>query len=434
MHIIELQIENIKKIQVAQITPTSRTPTIGGKNRMGKSTALDSILYALGGGKQIPESPIRKGQKKGRIQLTLGNGDEVELIVERRFTKAGTTVSVTTADGVKVPGGSQTILDGLVGRAFDFDSFLTQKPAKQYEALRELLGLDFSDIEAERTRLYSQRTLVNHEAKQLEGQVEGMPEFDATEPVDTSDLEMQIDDAGRHNESIQTLKSQVESEAQQASLASQRIADCDASIEKLRQQAKELQQKKVELQTEVNEHTAEAAILSEKLSEMTPLSVSDLMAQLKQAEEINSKVAANAERKRLTSLQRAKTGESLKLTLQLENLDAQKAERLESARFPVPGLSFGDEQVLLNGLPLEQASQREQIELAVRMAFASNPKLKIAIVKNGSLLDSEALQVMEEIAEREDAEIWIERVGDSKECQIIFEDGLIVEDRTQEVA
>ena len=49
MKIIKLETENVKRIKTACIEPDGSMVVIGGRNGQGKSSALDSIAYAIGG-------------------------------------------------------------------------------------------------------------------------------------------------------------------------------------------------------------------------------------------------------------------------------------------------------------------------------------------------------------------------------------------------
>src|SRR5438874_2068433 len=98
MKIISLVAENIKKLRAVEITPDGEIVTISGRNGQGKTSVLDSIWWALTGTKHIQGEPIRKGETKARIKLDLGG-----LVVERKFTAAGSTLSVESAEGARFP-------------------------------------------------------------------------------------------------------------------------------------------------------------------------------------------------------------------------------------------------------------------------------------------------------------------------------------------
>ena len=50
MKINKLEIENVKRVKAVKLEPTQNGLTIiGGNNRQGKTSVLDSIAWALGG-------------------------------------------------------------------------------------------------------------------------------------------------------------------------------------------------------------------------------------------------------------------------------------------------------------------------------------------------------------------------------------------------
>ena len=55
--ITSFEAENVKRIKAVQFTPSEDGLTIiGGKNANGKTSVLDSIVYALGGEKNRPKN------------------------------------------------------------------------------------------------------------------------------------------------------------------------------------------------------------------------------------------------------------------------------------------------------------------------------------------------------------------------------------------
>lgn len=61
--------------------------------------------------------------------------------------------------------------------------------------------------------------------------------------------------------------------------------------------------------------------------------------------------------------------------------------------------------------------------MSVAIAMASNPKLRVLRIKDGSLLDKASLALLESMADDRDYQVWIERVDTSGTVGIIMEDG-----------
>jgi len=106
-------------------------------------------------------------------------------------------------------------------------------------------------------------------------------------------------------------------------------------------------------------------------------------------------------------------------------IKAQTKAQLAAAKFPVEGLSFDEAGVLFNGIPFPQASAAEKLRVSVAMGIAMNPEFKVMLIRDGSLLDETNLATVAKMAAKSGAQVWIERVGKGKECQVIIEDGYV---------
>jgi hypothetical protein len=88
-------------------------------------------------------------------------------------------------------------------------------------------------------------------------------------------------------------------------------------------------------------------------------------------------------------------------------------------------MTLGDGVVLLKGVPFEQASSAERIMASVRMAMAANPKLKLILIKDGSLLDKKAMEMLAQLADETGYQVWVERVEGSGKVGFVIEDGRV---------
>ncbi|MCL6479616.1 MAG: AAA family ATPase, partial [Peptococcaceae bacterium] len=260
MKIIKLQAENIKRLKAVEITPDGNTVIISGKNGQGKSSILDSIWLALAGGeaaKNMPR-PIRDGEKKANVHLDLG-----DLVVTRTWTDNDKSyLRVDNKDGAtyKSP---QKMLDALVGRlSFDPLAFARQDEKTQLKTLQELVNIDPAQLDAKRKELFDQRTLVNREVKQLEGQLAGMttPEPDTPkDEISATDVLNELRQAQNQKNANDEKRRQLQQLAQQVSTRKADIASIDEQIRMLQEKRKAAQElldgiisKGKELQKEVD--------------------------------------------------------------------------------------------------------------------------------------------------------------------------------------
>ena len=396
MKIVTLIAENVKRLHAIEIVPDSTVQIIGGRNAQGKSSVLDSIWLALGGGAaaRATARPIRDGETDARVVLDLG-----DYVVTRTWTGDKTTLTVTSPEGRKLAS-PQKLLDGLIGSlAFDPFAFTTLSAREQRDQLLSLVTLPFDPIALDRKRsvIFDERTEVGRRAKDLGA----IPAFDPFAP----DAEV----------SSAAVLAELRA-AQDAARASEATYQRTARAQIAREQAAEA------LKAAVAEE--EAALAAFKAMPEVP-DVAAIEQRLATVDETNravrAKIYALAKKTRLAALD----AEHAALSDQLAVLDQEKAAGLAAAVFPVDGLAFDSDGVTYRGLPFSEASRAEKIRVSLGMAMALNPTLRVIRILDGSLLDDENLALITEMAGAQDYQVWVERVGDADSTAVIIEDGQV---------
>jgi len=395
--IISLEAENVKQLRVVNIKPDGSTIVIGGDNAAGKSSVLDSIEYALGGAGTIPAKPIRNGQKKAKVVLDLG-----DLIVTRTFTEKGTSLVVKNKDGAKYPS-PQAMLDDLVGKlTFDPLEFSKMDAKKRTEVLKKLLALDFDDLDKQYQKLFDERTAVNWDGKNTKAVFERTKKYEDVPDAEVSitKLTERYTDGVESNRKLENIKDQLINDKKELVSMEQLIAELKGKIQK-----------------------------SESyLSENKVVDTDNLKLQLDAAEETNRKIRQNTKKRETEKSLNTLRKKSSTLSKKLTEITQKKSDAISNAKFPVKGLSIEDGIVTFNGIPFEQCSQAERIKISVAMGIAMNPKLRILLIRDGSALDQNNLEIMAKIADKHKAQVWIERVSKGKECQVVLKDGEILND------
>lgn len=410
MKIIQLTAENVKKLKVVDITPTKDFIQITGKNGSGKTSVLDAIWWALGGKDGIQDKPIREGAEKARIRLNLG-----DLVVERRFTANGTSLTVENADGARYPS-PQAMLDELIGElSFDPLAFANMDARKQYDELKRVakIEVNIEQLELLNKGDYEKRRDKNREAKELQARAGGYEfTFPASDsPVDVSALVGELQDAAQKNAEIERM--------------AEKRAEAAAAIERGKKEIAEHEARLIALRKVVED-------LEKGLASGEPLpnkvDVGDLRNRIEKAQLQNAEYARRKEQSELIAKAKGLEEESAALTKAMEDRDAAKSKALQEAKMPVAGLSLAEGRVLLNGLPFDQCSSAEQLRTSVAIAMAANPKLRVIRIKDGSLLDDDGMQLIAELAKDHDYQVWVERVDSSGKIGIVMEDGQVALD------
>ena len=427
MKILEFRAENIKRLRVVEIKPSGEVVTISGRNGQGKSSTMDSIWWALAGTAHIQAQPIRKGETKARIRLALGDGQTVELVVERRFTEKGSSLTVEDPRGARLPT-PQKILDALTGAlAFDPQAFARMEPRKQFDELRRLvdLSVDIDQLDLLNKSDYAKRTDINRDAKAKRAAADAVsvPGGLQAEPIDEDGILNRISGVATRNADIEKRKARRAEVARKIKAFQDEIPGHERRIEELEAQILVERKAIAHAQAQAHELATQLAT-AEPLPE--PGSVAELRIELDRAKGINQGIARRQERERVAAEATVLEQQAQALTEQMEAREKAKADAIAAAKMPVPGLGFGDGIVTYNGVPFDQASTAEQLRTSMAIAMAANPTLRIIRIQHGNDLDEDNLKLIASMAKDNDYQVWLERVDTSSKVGIVIEDGAVV--------
>lgn len=420
MKIVNLQVENVKRLSAVNIKPSGDVVVIGGKNGAGKSSVLDSIMYALAGGKSLPEKPLKEGTKGGYVTVDVG-----DFVVTRKFSRKGdetvsTSLEIRTAEGFKASS-PQALLDSLYGKmTFDPIEFSRLKPKDQLDTLKNLVGIDFSDLDREKEQIYTERTEINRSVSEKNAQIKNIgfaPDL-GVKQISIYELMEELESINEKNSANRDIKNNYQKEVE-------KLSSINGEILRISRQMEELANRKILLEKEVDNQTNK---IREIESQIKPdIDTSELSEKIKEAELINHMVRQNINHLKLSEEIKILSEEANKRTEQIKSIEKEKMQLIANANFPVDGLGLDENGVTMNGIPFEQCSSAEKLRISVAMGIALNPKLRIMQIRDGSLLDEESLKLVEEMAVQSNTQVWIERVGEGKECSVIIADGHVKE-------
>lgn len=418
--IIKLTVQNLLRIRAAEVTPDGALVVVSGRNDQGKSSLLNSIALALSG-KDVPERPIRDGASNGHVIL-----ETEEITVTRRFSQSGgSTLEVRDRDGAKITS-PQAKLDTLVSRvSFDPFAFTRLKPEEQARTIKTIAGLDFVALDAEHAAKYAERTGVGRQVKDAEGRFKAITRADApTDEVSVIALSQQLREAtaangenAKQRGTLSAANDRVDEIAVEISRAGKVVETAKAALQEAELRVTTLGSERAEAATSRDQ-------LKTALAELVDVDTSAILDSISAAEATNQKVRENKRWKQAH-------GEYVKhqnaydaLTARLSTIEKEKADALAAAKFPIEGLGFSATGVTFNSVPFEQASASGQLKVSLAIACALNPKLPVMLIRDGSLLDSDSMKVVEEMAAKHGAQVWIEVVSDDADGATCFiEDG-----------
>lgn len=424
LRVIELRTENFMGIRLAEVRPEGDMVVIGGSNGAGKTSLLNAIECAIRGKRFHPERPVRDGEESGEIVLDLG-----ALKIRRKFKADGAgTISVETPDGMR-PKKPQELLDSLAGAiAFDPLEFSRMDPAARLALVRELAGVDVSDLDRKRTAAYDKRTDEKRTAKTLTSQLDALvyhkeaPE----EPVSIHDLLEELDTARQQLNENAGERDELENLGHMATAAERSIEGATEELRRMEaqvaEQAANIERLRVERSDIDNRTEGQERVVSQLIDPDTEA----INHRIANAEQTNKLVSENRQHTKLKAERGEHATAADELSKEIEALGLERAARIGAAELPVEGMSFGEDGVTFNGIPFAQLSSAEQLRVSVGMGMELNPKLHVMLVRDGSLLDADSMELIAGMAKERGYQCWLERVGTADAGAIVIEAGEIV--------
>ncbi len=419
IRVVGLYAENVRMVKVADLTPHRHVNIISGPNASGKSTLIDSIRYTLGGAREHPAQIIRSGQDEMTIKLNMG-----AFVAVRTATSDGETDLRLETPAGAIINKPQHLLDSIKGDlGWDPIAFTRMDKKKQLETLKKIvdLDIDLDVVDGQIVTLLEDRRLhrptigpLLDRALTLRPSVD--PDMDIT-PISTSTILDELELASAHNASIE----------QDAKNRQDRLRSADAS----RNNAKQLRDHAAMLIKQAEESESTARSIESEIAALAPIAptidvvmirakLTDVEAEKKRREtqdRIRDEYAAAYYNHKLA------VQKDDEFTREIEALRQSKFDAISRAKMPVDGLSFGDEGVTFRDLPFEQASQAEQIRIAMAIGMSMNPRLRIICIRDGSLLDSNSMALVTQMAEEFDFQVWVECVDESGLVGVHMRDG-----------
>ncbi|WP_461169311.1 AAA family ATPase [Arthrobacter sp. Z1-15] len=388
---------NFQRVSFAKIEPTGNLIVLAGKNRAGKTSTNDGIEAALcGHNSRNIKRPIKDGHGKGSVEIQLSDG--AKLI--RTYTPSGTTLKGTDAEGNKF--GQAEIDRRISSLGIDGRRFISLGEKEQLKALLNVVDLPFipAELDAERKRIFDKRADANRAVKDLTARAGQY----GPKPAGLPDEEVSVSELLAEHRAGQTLNHQIHV----ARTARDGWAD---KVERMKRELAEAEEQLKSAQQRLDGATK-------------PVDLEAIQSQIDTAEQVNAAVrTAKAADEVRAALATAKESADA-LTTELEAIDKTKTDGLAAAEMPVEGLTFDDEGVLYQGVPFSRASGREQLIVSCAMIMATDPELRVIVIRDGNVLDMEGMQLLQDMAEATDFQIFIEIVAeDAGDHEFYFADG-----------
>jgi predicted ATP-dependent endonuclease of OLD family len=427
LKILKAEIKNFKNIEYREVEFEGKSALIIGSNGKGKSSLIQAVCSPINS-KMIPFEPIKKGEEKGHVILTIGgdlHGEQVKYNVECYFSqehKRGRLV-LKTEDGTSISSVKANLSSILGNISFDIMEFMRMaktdsgKPSeagvkKQIELVKSLMPEEaikvLYELDLEREKIYSERTEIRREIKYIKSDLESnsftLEDIEKyKEQVSASEYSIKIEKGKEINDNIQK-------SIEFINHSDDSVKSIDEDIAALQLKRKELLTKKAQCEAFISKHKE--------------VDVDSLLIQMDSISEHNSNHLKIAEMKAKEEKLKEAEVSSEKISERITQISSEKVQLFSSAKLPVKGLTFNESSVMYDGLPLteEQHPTSRLIAIGLKIGMALNPNLRLLVIKDGSLLDNKTMKYVLDACDKKGYQLLIEQVSDedSEEVKVEF--------------
>jgi len=384
----KIKASNFKILEFVDINPKKGVQFIFGPNGSGKSTMLDIVETAIVGGKKILD-PIRDGQKKSELEIQID-----DYSIKKVFTASGSTLKIFK-DGVKQAGGLK-LIETLINKiGFDPHAFSRKNAKEQRLMLMELLGIDFTKFDEQRAEIFTERTEIGSQAKMLPKytveDIEFYKKHKDMDGIDLSELSEEIQEEHKNHQAYET-----------------RIDGIKTNEDTIKEYKIELERIKVKIQALKHQSNDLRRIKCPKSN------LNELKDKFNNAEETNENIRKALEIDKNVILATDLGKRYSAKTEDINAIDTHKVNVLKNAKMPLEGLSITDDCVTFNDRAFEQLSTSEKmkVSIVISLLLMDDKKEKIIMIREGNLLDDKSIEVVKEMAKKNDCYFFIEMVLD----------------------
>ena len=408
--IAELQLQNIKRVRAVDITPSDGLTVLGGANAQGKTSVLDAICYALGGEKYRPSEPQnRDGMAPAKMEITLSNG----LVVTR--SGKNLDLKVTDPSGKKA---GQTLLNSFISQfALDLPKFLNASAKEKAKTLLDTLGIEaeLTELDNEERKRADERLLAGREADRKRHYADELPEYpDAPEaPLSGAEMAKKLQDA---------LATNAKHQAQRENILKLQdlVSRYNAEVVELNQRLKAAQS---DLAAAKNDLAAAKAVPIG-----ADIDTNVINAELEIIDTINSQVRTNQDKAKANDEAEQAEAEYAAAGRAVEDVRQRRMALLNSVKMPLPGLSIEGGELVYNGSKWDCMSSMERIVVAVSIVRQLQPKCGFVLLDQLEVFDRAQLAKLRDWLTENHMQAIATRVADDDTCDIIIEDGRVLED------
>ncbi|PWJ13930.1 AAA family ATPase [Ruminococcus flavefaciens] len=475
MRTTKIKIRNLFGITETELD--GRSVELTGANGVGKTSVIDALRYALTN-KSDRDIIVRQGEKEGEILIETDTG----LSIDRKKRTEQADYKSVKENGKEVMAPENFLRQLFTPLQLDPVAFTLMDAKSKNRAILDLIEYDWdlnfindkfgeipswinyeqnilevlSDMQSENGQWFKERQNVNRDIRNKQAFIEDIakdiPADYQAEKWETYDLGAaykKLEQIKEHNSRIERARlfrssydsklrkleadKMIEISAEEKAISTERetlLSDIErmkaqikASEDKLAGLSGKLEDKKALAESRFNEAKTKLDAdmsVADEYTDKQPIDFAELQKEVENAEEMKRHLNEYSRMKGMQSELEELKAQSDEYTRKIELARTLPGEILETAKIPIEGFTVQNGIPLINGLPVANLSEGEQLSLCVDVAISKPNGLQVILIDGTEKLSSENREKLYSKCHEKGIQFIATRTTDSSEMEVHY--------------
>ena len=475
MRTTKIKIRNLFGITETELD--GRSVELTGANGVGKTSVIDALRYALTN-KSDRDIIVRQGEKEGEILIETDTG----LSIDRKKRTEQADYKSVKENGKEVMAPENFLRQLFTPLQLDPVAFTLMDAKSKNRAILDLIEYDWdlnfindkfgeipswinyeqnilevlSDMQSENGQWFKERQNVNRDIRNKQAFIEDIakdiPADYQAEKWETYDLGAaykKLEQIKEHNSRIERARlfrssydsklrkleadKMIEISAEEKAISTERetlLSDIErmkaqikASEDKLAGLSGKLEDKKALAESRFNEAKTKLDAdmsVADEYTDKQPIDFAELQKEVENAEEMKRHLNEYSRMKGMQSELEELKAQSDEYTRKIELARTLPGEILETAKIPIEGFTVQNGIPLINGLPVANLSEGEQLSLCVDVAISKPNGLQVILIDGTEKLSSENREKLYSKCHEKGIQFIATRTTDAAEMEVHY--------------
>lgn len=475
MRTTKIKIRNLFGITETELD--GRSVELTGANGVGKTSVIDALRYALTN-KSDRDIIVRQGEKEGEILIETDTG----LSIDRKKRTEQADYKSVKENGKEVMAPENFLRQLFTPLQLDPVAFTLMDAKSKNRAILDLIEYDWdlnfindkfgeipswinyeqnilevlSDMQSENGQWFKERQNVNRDIRNKQAFIEDIAkdipadyQAEKWKAYDLGAAYKKLEQIKEHNSRIERAKlfrssydsklrkleadKMIEISAEEKAISTERetlLSDIErmkaqikASEDKLAGLSGKLEDKKALAESRFNEAKTKLDAdmsVADEYTDKQPIDFAELQKEVENAEEMKRHLNEYSRMKGMQSELEELKAQSDEYTRKIELARTLPGEILETAKIPIEGFTVQNGIPLINGLPVANLSEGEQLSLCVDVAISKPNGLQVILIDGTEKLSSENREKLYSKCHEKGIQFIATRTTDAAEMEVHY--------------